>query len=208
MKKLYEGENMIPYEILDYNSFYDSKYKTFNGGEGIGATGVLTTKQMVTRWNAAGIDKKLKQVRPYIGSHHETELKIIREIYGFDSDYSDENIHVLEKYTLKELELLQSPIYFRFVNSQADSRLIVSLPFMNPITSNQIEVLYQIEESLKKYKNKNIIISTAGDNGQIEANNTLIPVIEEAMKFIDNSYIPEIEDKNIIVGSILKESGR
>ena len=79
----------MAYYKLDYDEFFDPKYSNLNNGEGIGATGIITSNQSIHVFNDYDIDPKSQIEYIGLGKHDSKKSEILQDIYGIESSVKD-----------------------------------------------------------------------------------------------------------------------
>ena len=189
-------------EMIDLEEFFNYKYKKMN----IGATGVITDSQMVTRFNNT-TDGQIGK-----GLHFDTECDILADIFDIDGKVFSGFGYDKEKYEsiAKEYRrLLHELIVIKYLNNVNGNLVIIYLPLSHEsLTSKQLEVFKYIstyyETVARKLRSQIKIMATnRHDEGVRETNtmrNKIIPYLEG---FVDDNYKQSIEDKNIIAQKVL-----
>lgn len=192
-------------KMINLEDFFDDKYRYVCKG-GIGATGVITEKQMVTRFNSKkDVNGKIIGGKG-IGSHFETEGNILSEIFGFDNDLflgSGYNPHIYNSLSKEYRNVLGEIVVVKYINNETGNYILIYLPLQQEtITENQFEALKYISlcvDEVAHKVSKPIQIFTTDRHKRVREINsmhyTIIPFLEG---FIDDTYKQSLEDKKII----------
>ena len=70
------------YYKLDLDEFFKDEYINLNNNEGIGAMGIITSKQIINVYNDYGLNKKDNKMYLGLSNHYEMTKKILTDIYG------------------------------------------------------------------------------------------------------------------------------
>lgn len=190
-------------EMIDLEEFFDDKNKDIDG-MGIGATGIITQSQMVTRYNNySNFNKgKIKGT----GSHFNTEGMIMSEIFDFNANLFlgygfDPNIlNTLDK---NHRKVLGEVAVIKYLNSSAGKYALIYLPIeQETITEKQLEALRYAGEEIanagRKLRKPIKIVVTDRRNKATEINSIDYNIIPFLEKHINNDYEQSVPDKNII----------
>ena len=194
-------------ELIDLKEFFDDKYRHVNG-MGIGATGIITTNQMVNRFNEPDIDKNTNQVVNGAKSHSEEQIAITRDIYDFEDVLGPGEFDLdttLEKMNPDFKRMLEENVQIRYINSSSGNAVVIFIPTNSDhISSSQLEAIgllgKEIEEVAPQLSEPIQVIAGSLSTGeQVESINC---ISEEMLSFlenyIDDSYVPYMEDANIL----------
>ncbi len=194
-------------ELIDLKEFFDDKYRHVNG-IGIGATGIITTNQMVNRFNEPDIDKNTNQVVNGAKSHSEEQIAITRDIYDFEDVLGPGEFDLdttLEKMNPDFKRMLEENVQIRYINSSSGNAVVIFIPTNSDhISSSQLEAIEllgkEIEEVAQQLSEPVQVIAGSLSTGeQVESINC---ISEEMLSFlenyIDDSYVPYMEDVNIL----------
>ena len=194
-------------ELIDLKEFFDDKYRHVNG-MGIGATGIITTNQMVNRFNEPDIDKNTNQVVNGAKSHSEEQIAITRDIYDFEDVLGPGKFDLdttLEKMNPDFKRMLEENVQIRYINSSSGNAVVIFIPTNSDhISSSQLEAIgllgKEIEEVAPQLSEPIQVIAGSLSTGeQVESINC---ISEEMLSFlenyIDDSYVPYMEDANIL----------
>lgn len=198
------------YNEFDFVKFFDDKYKSAKtqdkqySSEGIGAVGIITHNQMILRVNQPEYDIVSKKYVSGLGHHYVEEDIIYREIYDilnndfnqlYPETYLNLNPDIIREITCGNIRL-------RMINNELfGNTIIIELPIVGKITSNQIIALEKLSDMIEDAYIKSKIeidIKVFINNDEIEELNTIrnkiLPKIKE---MVDDTYEPIIEDKII-----------
>ena len=193
-------------EMIDLEEFFNDKYKNA-GSMGLAAVGIITERQMVTRYTEA-TENNIKGT----GFHFVTEGKIFNEIFGYNPElflvfgYHPELYKKLDKDHRKALGEMCT---IKYMNNATGNYIMIYIPVeQETITENQLEMIKYIGKKVEEVK-RNLtrpiqIIVTDRKKSAKEINsmtNSILPFLEER---INNDYKQSIEDINILG----KEIGR
>jgi hypothetical protein len=196
-------------EMIDLVDFFDDKYRNA-GSMGLAAVGIITERQMVTRYTEA-TENNIKGT----GNHFVTEGKIFNEIFGYNPElflgfgYHPELYKKLDKDHRKALGEMCT---IKYMNNATGNYIMIYLPSeQGTITENQLEMIRYIEKNIEEAK-RNItrpiqIIVTDRKKSAKEINSmtySILPFLEER---INNDYKQSIPDKNIIAVEEIKNLG-
>ena len=202
-------------ELIDLKEFFDDKYRHVNG-MGIGATGIITTNQMVNRFNEPDIDKNTNQVVNGAKSHSEEQIAITRDIYDFEDVLGPGKFDLdttLEKMNPDFKRMLEENVQIRYINSSSGNAVVIFIPTNSDyISSSQLEAIKFIGKEIEEVapqlsKPVQVIAGSLSTGEQVESINC---ISEEMLSFlenyIDDSYVPYMEDVNILAERDIKVS--
>ena len=202
-------------ELIDLKEFFDDKYRHVNG-MGIGATGIITTNQMVNRFNEPDIDKNTNQVVNGAKSHSEEQIAITRDIYDFEDVLGPGKFDLdttLEKMNPDFKRMLEENVQIRYINSSSGNAVVIFIPTNSDyISSSQLEAIKFIGKEIEEVapqlsKPVQVIAGSLSTGEQVESINC---ISEEMLSFlenyIDDSYVPYMEDVNLLAERDIKVS--
>ena len=202
-------------ELIDLKEFFDDKYRHVNG-MGIGATGIITTNQMVNRFNEPDIDKNTNQVVNGAKSHSEEQIAITRDIYDFEDVLGPGEFDLdttLEKMNPDFKRMLEENVQIRYINSSSGNAVVIFIPTNSDyISSSQLEAIELLGKEIEEVapqlsKPVQVIAGSLSTGEQVESINC---ISEEMLSFlenyIDDSYVPYMEDVNILAERDIKVS--
>ena len=202
-------------ELIDLKEFFDDKYRHVNG-IGIGATGIITTNQMVNRFNEPDIDKNTNQVVNGAKSHSEEQIAITRDIYDFEDVLGPGKFDLdttLEKMNPDFKRMLEENVQIRYINSSSGNAVVIFIPTNSDyISSSQLEAIELLGKEIEEVapqlsKPVQVIAGSLSTGEQVESINC---ISEEMLSFlenyIDDSYVPYMEDVNILAERDIKVS--
>lgn len=202
-------------ELIDLKEFFDDKYRHVNG-IGIGATGIITTNQMVNRFNEPDIDKNTNQVVNGAKSHSEEQIAITRDIYDFEDVLGPGEFDLdttLEKMNPDFKRMLEENVQIRYINSSSGNAVVIFIPTNSDyISSSQLEAIELLGKEIEEVapqlsKPVQVIAGSLSTGEQVESINC---ISEEMLSFlenyIDDSYVPYMEDVNILAERDIKVS--
>ena len=194
-------------ELIDLKEFFDDKYRHVNG-MGIGAIGIITTNQMVNRFNEPDIDKNTNQVVNGAKSHSEEQIAITRDIYDFEDVLGPGKFDLdttLEKMNPDFKRMLEENVQIRYINSSSGNAVVIFIPTNSDyISSSQLEAIELLGKEIEEVapqlsKPVQVIAGSLSTGEQVESINC---ISEEMLSFlenyIDDSYVPYMEDANIL----------
>ena len=176
-------------ELIDLKEFFDDKYRHVNG-MGIGATGIITTNQMVNRFNEPDIDKNTNQVVNGAKSHSEEQIAITRDIYDFEDVLGPGKFDLdttLEKMNPDFKRMLEENVQIRYINSSSGNAVVIFIPTNSDhISSSQLEAIgllgKEIEEVAPQLSEPIQVIAGSLSTGeQVESINC---ISEEMLSFL------------------------
>ena len=177
----------MAYYKLDYDEFFDPKYSNLNNGEGIGATGIITSNQSIHVFNDYDIDPKSQIEYIGLGKHDSKKSEILQDIYGIESSVKD-------VYLYKVISL-------SYMNSAFGNNIVMFLPRL--ITKEEFNYLKDLKEYydyvIKKY-GLTIGAITFGNNirdcgPETEYRNKYDPILEFAHERVDENLKREEKEK-------------
>ena len=202
-------------ELIDLKEFFDDKYRHVNG-MGIGATGIITTNQMVNRFNEPDIDKNTNQVVNGAKSHSEEQIAITRDIYDFEDVLGPGEFDLdttLEKMNPDFKRMLEENVQIRYINSSSGNAVVIFIPTNSDyISSSQLEAIELLGKEIEEVapqlsKPVQVIAGSLSTGEQVESINC---ISEEMLSFlenyIDDSYVPYMEDVNLLAERDIKVS--
>ena len=202
-------------ELIDLKEFFDDKYRHVNG-MGIGAIGIITTNQMVNRFNEPDIDKNTNQVVNGAKSHSEEQIAITRDIYDFEDVLGPGKFDLdttLEKMNPDFKRMLEENVQIRYINSSSGNAVVIFIPTNSDyISSSQLEAIELLGKEIEEVapqlsKPVQVIAGSLSTGEQVESINC---ISEEMLSFlenyIDDSYVPYMEDVNILAERDIKVS--
>jgi hypothetical protein len=200
-------------QMIDLKEFFDDKYRSLKN-KGIGATGIITQKQMVTRKNSPEMDYDIDKNVEGLGSHNENKIAIIRDIFNLPDildnglGYFDPDIVALDM-TDEYKNMFNEVIDVFYTNSEAGNKIVIFLPKkQNSITKEQIDAVRYMGECIRKTaETNNIEIEVYASDGNTyveEINSTEEKIIPYLERYLDNYYKMSMEDQNIIATEDVK----
>ncbi len=200
-------------QMIDLNDFYDKKHSYANN-QGIGAVSIITPNQLVTRLNSEGFDCYSNYNVQGLGSHEESKIAIIRDIFNLP-DVLDNGIGYYDpdfvELTDDYKKLLKEVVTINYTNCPGSMNAAIYLPENNRgITSDELNAIKYIGKKISEAASNlgiNIAVGLVdGDNVLEEINsveNILVPHLE---KYVVNDSRLLYEDINIIGGQELELS--
>lgn len=191
-------------ETIDLEDFFDDKYRYLRNN-GIGATGIITESQMVTRVNSD--DSHGEEFRG-VGYHEETKIAIIRDIFGFD-DVLDNGIGYYDRdmvefdMSREFKEMLKEVVEIKYFNNDYGNVIVIYLPKKNmSLTSSQLEAIeylgQKIEEVSSNLSQDITVYAIAGEKNAEEINGVSETIVPFLSHYIDNTLEQSIKDKYIL----------
>ena len=198
-------------EKLDLLTFFKDEYGMVNGGEGIGASGVITNLQMI---NVVNVDGDLYLADRWgVGSHYDTYVTIFKLIYDLgDNDIWNKSSSKEKKLIIDKI--LDEVISIRYVNQyerSSEKYIIIKIPpFISMSQFDDLVILNELFEScMKKYKISVKVLLKGSENlsqkyFDLKVNN--LPDVLKYLKImnrIDGNRCKCLFEKEIIMDNIL-----
>ena len=198
-------------DMIDLEEFFSDKYR-FAVDIGIGATGIITQSQMVTRFNSKSGYIKGKQIIKGDGNHFTEEGKILHDIFGFDEQLFlgfGYNPLLYDKLDKEHKKVLGEPIVVKYINNSTGNTIIIYLPLnQESLTDDQLAAIKYLNDCVEEAStriSKPIFITATDRHKRVKEINSLrniiIPFLE---KHIDNTYEQSVPDQNIIAQNEIK----
>ena len=182
--------------LIDLIDFFDDKYR--NIGEtnfGIGATGIITTKQMIENLN----EYNNKEEVQWQGAHEDQRDELDRRIFKLPSEYSSRNINSSNLLTKLQRKQIRERIWIRYQNCPLGNLIHIQFPeFRNSYTTNEIraiKLLYTRVQCEQERISKPVKFSFFGDNYQGKKIDEILKDLESNK---DDTYVSPVSDETII----------
>lgn len=203
-------------ENLDFYEFYKDEYSKIDRGFGIGASGIITPKQMINVINVT--DNNKKELYGWAqGGHQQTFYEIIKHIYNLDEDNDWNSTSELARETILN-RLVLKMIHIHYINwsSINNKYIIIYLPAY--ITKSQCDNLLNLNKKIKELSKNYKIRVDLHINGYIfnpiqkeifkeeSFDNNSKNNIIEAIKYLNkHNRIDDEKSKQIYDESLLKK---
>lgn len=172
------------YYKLDLDEFFKDEYINLNNNEGIGAMGIITSKQIINVYNDYGLNKKDNKMYLGLSNHYEMTKKILTDIYG---KYYDSYM-----YELISIKYWNSP-YFKIIAFYLPTLLTESeYKFMESLNDYYSDIFKKYDITVCSY--------TFGDNifeygPAIELKSRMDLILDEAHDRVDKTLVRKKEEK-------------
>lgn len=194
-------------EMIDLEEFFNDKYK-FTNNTGIGATGIITQNQMVTRFNETKTDRFTGNAVRGLGPHDEEVIAIIRDIFAFN-DILDNGLGYYDADIVKDdldenyQKMINETIQINYVNCEGGNIVSIHLPkTQQSLTTNQLDMIKylgkEIEKTATSVDDNIVIYATDGKNFVQEENTIKSVIIPYLSSYVNDSYKQSIDDVNIL----------
>ena len=176
------------YYKLDLEEFFKEEYEKLNYSEGIGASGLVTDKQVINIFNDYKLDEKTGKEWLGLEDHQPMFERLFNDIYSPSDKYYDKYYEQL--------------ISIRYWNSPDCKAIVLFLP--KHVTNNELENLKSLrkfyKEVFEKYKRIEVGAFTFGNNvreygPEIQAYSKLEPIIDYVGERLDTSLKREYKEK-------------
>ncbi|MBP3766304.1 MAG: hypothetical protein J6G98_03910 [Bacilli bacterium] len=173
------------YFKLDLDDFFKDEYKSLNYSEGIGAMGIITSRQIINVYNDYGLNKKDNLEYLGLENHMEMTSRILFDIY---------RSHNIDR-------LLYEVISIKYWNSPYYKLILFFLPELLTLKEfNNLETLDSFYNDIFKKYQISIGCYTFGDNIReyrpaIECISDFNPILDYASKRVDKTLVRKREEK-------------
>lgn len=188
--------------LIDLIEFFDDKYRNIGRTNfGVGATSIITTKQMIEKLNECNNMEKAQ----WQGAHEDQRDELDRIVFNLPQEYNSRNIESLNLLTKSQRKQLRDRIWIRFQNCPLGNFIHIKFSeFRNTFTTNEIralKLLYTRVQCEQERISKPVKISILGDNYKGKK-------IEEVLKDLelhkDDTYASPVSDEKIIATSSIE----
>ena len=193
-------------DMIDLEDFFSDEYR-YAKNKGIGATGIITTKQMVTRFNREEMDYDIDKMVSGLGSHEEQKIAIVRDIFGFDDvldnglDYYDPDLVGMDLDDNYK-KMMNEVIEIKYMNNSAGNTIVIFLPKTSGVlTTEQLEAINYMGTKIEEFSEttgEDVEIHVTDGTTYEESVNSIQPIMSYLYTRVDDSYTQSIEDKNVL----------